>query len=205
MPGPLSRRRDAGGPRARRDGVLVATIDARLRSRDDAELVRRARAGSGDAAGALFARHWPAAWRAALAVTGRRAAADDVAQDAFERAFAALGRFDEARPFGPWLHRIVVNRALDLVRSERRLVGLEAVGDVVAQWDGDDAEDPQALAALAGLSPERRVVVVLRHLLGYAPPEIAAILDVPLGTVHSRLARALADLRAALEDRDDDS
>jgi RNA polymerase sigma-70 factor (ECF subfamily) len=99
----------------------------------------------------------------------------------------------------------VVNRALDLVRSERRLVGLEAVGDVVAQWDGDDAEDPQALAALAGLSPERRVVVVLRHLLGYAPPEIAAILDVPLGTVHSRLARALADLRAALEDRDDDS
>jgi len=182
---------------------MVATIDARLRSRDDADLVRRARDGSRDAAGALFARHWPAAWRAALAVTGRRSAADDVAQDAFERAFAALGRFDEARPFAAWLHRIVVNRSLDLLRSERRLVRLDEIGDEAAQWDAESAEDPRALTALAGLSAERRAVVVLRHLLGYAPPEIADILDVPVGTVHSRLARALADLRTALEEHDE--
>ena len=61
----------------------------------DGELVRRARSGSRDAAGELFARHWPGAWRAARVVTGSRAMADDVAQDAFERAFAALRRFDE--------------------------------------------------------------------------------------------------------------
>jgi RNA polymerase sigma-70 factor (ECF subfamily) len=182
--------------------VVTALPTGRARP-DDRDLVRRARAGSRDAAGELFRRHWPGAWRAAFAVTGRRAAADDVAQDAFERAFAALGRFDDGRAFAPWLHRIVVNRALDLVRAERRLVGLEAAGELAAAADDAPGGDPAALAALAGLSPERRAVMVLRHLLGYAPPEIAEVLGVPVGTVHSRLARALADLRRELGDPDD--
>ena len=73
----------------------------------------------------LFERHWGGAWRLARTVSGRRDMADDIVQDAFERAFAALGRFDQSRPFAPWLHRIVINRALDLLRSERRLVGLD--------------------------------------------------------------------------------
>lgn len=127
--------------------------------------------------------------------------AEDVAQDAFERAFAALGRFDERRPFAPWLHRIVVNRALDLVRAERRLVGLDEAAALEA-WSPDGGGDRDALTALAALSPERRAVVVLRHLLGYSPPEIAEILGVPVGTVNSRLGRALSELRAALEVRD---
>lgn len=59
--------------------------------------------------------------------------------------------------------------------------------------------DGAALRAVAGLSPERRAVVVLRHLLGYAPPEIAAILGLPVGTVNSRLGRAMAELRGQLE------
>src|SRR2546421_11984724 len=100
-----------------------------MRMRSDARLVELARHGSRDAAGELFTRHWRAAWRAAYVITGRREFADDVAQDAFERAFAALSRFDESRPFGPWLHRIVVNRCLDLLRTERRLVaGDEELG-----------------------------------------------------------------------------
>jgi RNA polymerase sigma-70 factor (ECF subfamily) len=169
----------------------------------DRALVVRARAGCAEAAGALFERHWPGAWRAALAVSGRRAAADDVAQDAFERAFAALSRFDEARPFAPWLHRIVVNRALDLVRSERRLVGLEGAGELPADWEPDERGDDRALRALAQLSAERRAVVVLRHLLDYSPAEIAEVLELPVGTVHSRLARALAQLRGALEESDE--
>jgi len=89
-----------------------------VRRASDATLVRKARNGSREAAGELFGRYWPGAWRAALVLTGRREMADDVAQDAFERAFAALSRFDESRPFGAWLHRIVVNRALDLMRPE---------------------------------------------------------------------------------------
>src|SRR5918911_2594793 len=93
-----------------------------MRMTSDAKLVKLARTGSREAAAELFARHWRAAWCAAFAVTGRREMADDVAQAAFERAFAALSRFDERRPFAPWLHRIVVNRCLDLLRTERRLV-----------------------------------------------------------------------------------
>jgi RNA polymerase sigma-70 factor (ECF subfamily) len=166
------------------------------RTPTDSVLVDRARNGSREAAGELFERHWPGAWRLAAAVTGRRDMADDIAQDAFERAFAALTRFDLSRPFAPWLHRIVVNRALDLIRSERRLVGLDAAGQMTASDPrGSTAGDRELLEAVAELSPQRRVVVVLRYGLGYSPSDIAGILDLPVGTVHSRLARALEDLR----------
>jgi RNA polymerase sigma-70 factor (ECF subfamily) len=161
----------------------------------DGELVARARSGSSDAAAELFRRHWPAAWRMARAVTGRRDMADDIAQDAFERAFAALPRFDRRRPFAPWLHRIVVNRSLDLLRSERRLVRLDADERIEGEWRDAAAEDRGLLRAVSGLTPQRRVVIVLRYGLGYPPGEIAAMLDLPVGTVHSRLARALDDLR----------
>jgi RNA polymerase sigma-70 factor (ECF subfamily) len=173
-----------------------------MRTPTDGELVVRARAGSRDAAAELFARHWPRAWRMARAVTGRRDMADDVAQDAFERAFAALGRFDRRRPFGPWLHRIVVNRSLDLLRSERRLIGPEALDRVEGEWRDRSGEDRELLAAVAGLSPQRRVVIVLRYGLGYTPAAIADLLDLPVGTVHSRLARALDDLRRTERERD---
>jgi RNA polymerase sigma-70 factor (ECF subfamily) len=166
-----------------------------MRRSTDAALVRRARDGSRDAAGELFARHWPGAWRAALVVTGRREMADDVAQDAFERAFAALGRFDESRPFGAWLHRIVVNRALDLLRRERRLVGLDSTEEPAGGWRDVEVEDRALLEAVVVLSEPRRVVIVLRYGLGYAPTEIGKLLDLPTGTVNSRLARALDDLR----------
>src|SRR5437763_1565981 len=117
-----------------------------MRIRSDAKLVELARRGSRDAAAELFARHWRAAWRAAYVVTGRRELADDVAQDAFERAFAALWRFDERRPFGPWLHRIVVNRCLDLLRTERRLVAGEAE---LARLEWHDVSVGAGAAALA--------------------------------------------------------
>jgi RNA polymerase sigma-70 factor, ECF subfamily len=168
--------------------------------RSDGALVAAARAGSKEAAGELVARHWPGVWRAALAITGRAAMAEDVAQDAFERAFAALGRFDLRRPFAPWLHRIAVNRALDLVRRERRLVALDAVEERasgLADAAGSGA-DGDLMRALDGLSAERRAAIVLRYGLGYAPAEIAPILGVPVGTVHSRLARALVQLREEL-------
>src|SRR3954453_15286926 len=128
-----------------------------MRMRSDAKLVELARRGSRDAAAELFTRHWRAAWRAAYAVTGRRALADDVAQDAFERAFGALARFDERRPFAPWLHRIVVNRSLDLLRYEGRLVGADAAREA-AEWDDPRLGDRALLAAVSLLSEQRRVV-----------------------------------------------
>jgi RNA polymerase sigma-70 factor, ECF subfamily len=172
-----------------------------MRMRSDAKLVELARQGSREAAAELFSRHWRPAWRAAYAVTGRRELADDVAQDAFERAFAALSRFDGRRPFAPWLHRIVVNRCLDLLRSERRLVS----GDVEVErleWHDLDNGDRELLTAVARLSLQRRVVIVLRYGLGYSPTAIGKLLGIPTGTVNSRLARALEDLRAEYEVND---
>src|SRR5437773_9999949 len=134
-----------------------------MRMRSDAKLVQLARRGSRDAAAELFSRHWRSAWRAAYVLSGRRELADDVAQDAFERAFAALSRFDERRPFEPWLHRIVVNRSLDLLRSERRLVGIEAVDRIEGEWRDAAAEDRALLQAVSGLSPQRRGVIGPRY------------------------------------------
>src|SRR3954449_10888498 len=112
-----------------------------MRMRSDAKLVELARGGSREAAAELFNRHWQSAWRAALVITGRREMADDVAQDAFERAFAALGRFDESRPFGAWLHRLAVNRPPHPLRRERRLVGLDSADEPAGGWRDLAAED----------------------------------------------------------------
>lgn len=128
--------------------------------------------------------------------------ADDIAADAFERAFAALGRFDERRPFVPWLHRIVVNRALDLLRAERRLVGGDPPSEPIDSSRFNAEGDRALLEAVAALPLQRRVVVVLRYGIGMSPEEIAKVLDLPSGTVHSRLARALEQLREGLEVRD---
>jgi RNA polymerase sigma-70 factor (ECF subfamily) len=160
----------------------------------EAALVRAAQRGSEEAVEELFARHWGAAYRAALLVTGDRAAAEDIAQEAFLAALRALPRFDLRRPLRPWLHRIVVNRAIDWsrARAHRREVGADAVPDPA----GDEPADPRALpddlaAALLALGPEQRAVIVLRYVLDFTPGEIAAALDLPRGTVNSRLRRGL--------------
>jgi len=163
--------------------------------RSDPVLIRAACAGDGEAAGVLFRRHWQPAWRVAYGITGRRALADDIAADAFERAFAALHRFDRRRPFAAWLHRIVTNRAIDLLRAERRLVDDEIALASVEDPGDEQHGDAGLLEAVRALPVQRRVVVVLRYGIGMTPAEIAALLEVPVGTVHSRLARALDQLR----------
>ena len=169
-----------------------------MREPGDRDLVRKARRGDRDAAAALFRRYWRDAWRAAFVITGRAALADDVAADGFERAFAALGRFDERRPFGPWLHRIVANRALDILRAERRLSDQE-LPEMPDLAPTHATGDRSLLSAVAELSLERRVVVVLRYGVGMTPKQIADALELPVGTVNSRLARSLEQLRESLE------
>src|SRR5215475_13784679 len=84
--------------------------------------VRGAQGGDASSLEALFRHHWPGAYRAAYLVVHDSAAAEDIAQEAFLAAVRNLDRFDRRRPFGPWLHRIVVNRAIDWSRR-RRLLG----------------------------------------------------------------------------------
>lgn len=145
----------------------------------------------------LFDRHWPLVWRTAYAVGGQRELASDAAQDTFLRLAGALERLDPRRPLEPWLVRVAVNRTIDLLRRQRRLVALEEADEPAV--DDEPFADPALRRALAGLDPERRAVVVLHYWLDHTTPEIAELLDLPLGTVASRLSRALADLRSRLE------
>ncbi len=157
--------------------------------RDERAHVRGAQLGSASDLEALFRAHWPRAFRAAYLVTHDAGAAEDIAQEAFLAAIRALDRFDRGRPFGPWLHRIVVNRAIDWARA-RKLRGEVELVDALPAPDALQP-DGETLAALTRLSPEHRAVLVMRYLLDFTPGEIARALDLPRGTVNSRLRRGL--------------
>lgn len=176
-----------------------------MRRRPDSELIGLARQGSREAGSILFDRYWTHAWQAAYAVTADHGLADDAAQEAIEKAFGVLDRFDETRPFGPWLKRITVNRAIDHLRRVRRLEVLSEDETVFHAWTvGESAEEDVrswAVAdAVAGLGAGKRVIVVLHYWLDLPLEEIAGVLGLPVGTVASRLARAKAELRAVLEE-----
>jgi RNA polymerase sigma-70 factor (ECF subfamily) len=155
--------------------------------------VRAAQRGSAPDLEALFRLHWPGAFRAAFLVVHDTAAAEDIAQESFLAAVRNLDRFDRRRPFGPWLHRIVVNRAIDWTRARQLRAETELV-DAPAP-ERAPALDDSVLDALAALTPEHRAVIVLRHLLDYTPGEIAELLGLPRGTVNSRLRRGLDTLK----------
>jgi RNA polymerase sigma-70 factor, ECF subfamily len=169
--------------------------------RSDAALVHAAREGSEPAVAALFRRHWRYAYQAAYLVCQDRSAAEDIAQEAFVAAVRSLHRFDRRRPFAPWLHRIVVNRAIDWTRTRnaRRESQLDGAPELGEDPGSSPDEHQELRAALAGLSPEHRAVIVLRYLLDLSPGEIARTLDLPRGTVNSRLRRGLDQLGLNLE------
>ncbi len=173
----------------------VSDVDTSVTTDEDM-VIERARHGDSDAIGQLFDDHWTDAWRVAHGILRSRDAAQDVAQDAFLAAIDALGSFDGRRPFRVWLHRIVVNRAIDAQRRGRRSVALDQATDLQMH---DAVADPLLAAAVRRLDVDRRAVIVLRYGLDMSPPEIAATLDIPVGTVNSRLARGLSDLRSDME------
>jgi RNA polymerase sigma-70 factor, ECF subfamily len=169
---------------------------------DERAWIRGAQSGSVSDLEALFRHHWPRAYRAAYLVVHDSAAAEDIAQEAFLAAVRRLDSFDRRRPFGPWLHRIVVNRAIDWSRSRasRRESGDAWLGAAEAPAAPESGHAESLAAALAELSPEHRAVIVMRHLLEYTPGEIAQALDLPRGTVNSRLRRGLDELAGRLEE-----
>jgi len=160
--------------------------------------VRGAQGGSRAALEELFQLHWSRAHRAAYLVVHDAAAAEDIAQESLLAAIRNLDRFDRRRPFAPWLHRIVVNRAIDHSRARalRAETGLDPTLPA-PDAGGDGAPDGSLLAAIAALPPEQRAVIVLRHLLDYTPGEIAELLGLPRGTVNSRLRRGLDSIGEA--------
>jgi RNA polymerase sigma-70 factor (ECF subfamily) len=179
---------------------------------EEAAALARVRAGDPGAYAVLVARHAPVAKRLAV-LSGAGDEADDVVQEAFVKAYAALPRFREGAGFRPWLLRIVVNETRNALRgrSRRALRELRVAVREAAEGGRDDRTDPAdaavgadrragLLEALDTLAPDLREVVTCRYLLELSEAETAAVLDVPAGTVKSRLHRALATLREVLTD-----
>lgn len=171
---------------------------------DDADDVRLAQAGDRDAFARLVARHGAAATRAA-AWFGAGSDTDDVVQEAFVKAWIAIGGFRVDSPFRPWLLRIVANQTRNEVRSRKRrdaraLRALELPPGPIDPSAGLEAEerDQRVLSAVRSLRREERDIVVCRWFLGLSEQETATTLGIPRGTAKSRASRAVTRLRAAL-------
>jgi len=195
LPGGAARRDDMGVSHAA-DGTAALAPEARARS--ERALVESAQRGDPGAIEELYRRHWRQAYRAANLVTRDAHAAEDIAQEAFLQAIRVLDRFDRARPFAPWLHRIVTNRALDWARAHALRRPAASEQEPVAPEIRSDLSDDLA-EAIGRLAPDQRAVIVLRYLLEHTPGEIADMLDLPRGTVNSRLRRALDELAGAVD------
>lgn len=185
------------------------------RTIDDVTL-RRAQRGDAAAFRAVVERHSGAVWSLAvrmLAGSGMADRAEDLAQETFVRVHRALPGFDLAGPaqLGTWILTIATRLVLNELRRAPRIAATRALDDAIEIADGDSPARATELrrrahdvaAAIAELAPPARAVVVLRayHDLDY--DEIAAALEVDVGTVKSRLARARAQLRERLGDDHD--
>ena len=176
-------------------------------------LIARAREGDARAYEDLVRLHEQLAFRTAWVLLGSAAEAEDAVQDAFVKAWKAMGRFREGAPFRPWLLAIVAREAGTRRRSAGRRAALTARAAEDERWVPPVAEAPTEVAvlqreraatlvaALGRLEQRDREVVELRHVLGLSEAETAAVLGCRPGTVKSRLSRALDRLRADLEDR----
>jgi len=172
----------------------------------DAALVAQARGGDREAFGTLVDRYADQARRVARAVLQDPDDADDAAQDAFLAALVKLDQYDSARPFGPWLMRIVANAATD--RRRRRNVRRAEPLDTSLVGGGPRPDaiavrselNDRLRAALAELPERRRKAVVLFDVEGYSHAEIAGMLGIPEGTVRSEVFHARRRLRTLLAD-----
>ncbi len=166
--------------------------------------------GDTRAYGALVEEHQNLAFRTAYLLTGSAAEAEDAVQEAFVKAYRALGRFRRGAPFRPWLLAIVANEARNRSRSagRRERLALRAAED---PHSGGAVPSPEAalleaerreelLAAVNALGEDDRLAIACRYFLGLSEEETAAALGCRRGTVKSRTSRALERLRARLEE-----
>ncbi|MEA3337813.1 MAG: sigma-70 family RNA polymerase sigma factor [Chloroflexota bacterium] len=174
---------------------------------EDGQLIQQVRNGDLRAFETLYNKYKGQVYRTALAVTSDPGAAEDILQDCFLRVHANIDRLDGSVPISPWLHRVTVNLAYNLVAKRKRRAGsLEGIIETLKAGIVDspdrfveDAEvRDRVQAAIDTLSFNQRVVVTLFYLGEFNLEEIAYILDCPVGTVKSRLHYARNKLRVQL-------
>ncbi len=172
------------------------------------ELIERAQRGDISAYEELVRRYETLAARTAYVAGASESDAEDAAQDAFLKAYGALGSFRRGAPFRPWLLRIVANEARNRRRSAGRRTAL-TLRAIAATDASESAPSPETaalvrerreslLAAVGRLREEDQAVIALRYFLDLDEAEMAAALDIRRGTVKSRLSRALGRLRETL-------
>ncbi len=197
---------------ARASSVRISAMDS-LAARSDAELVTLTRRGQPDAYGELVRRHQSGVYNIAYRLVGEQQEALDLTQETFLHAYAALASFDLARPFAPWIYRIVTNLTLNQLERRRvPTVPLSAPEDTTAAELPlpDPSADPES-ASLAGerqvaihrailrLPPRYRAVIELRHFQELSYAEIATTLGISESGVKSHLFRARQLLREYLK------
>jgi RNA polymerase sigma-70 factor (ECF subfamily) len=175
---------------------------------EDYELVERAKQGDVNAYAELVARYQEVAFRVAYHIAGVEADAEEAAQEAFIKAYYALGRFRAGAPWRPWLLRIVANEARNRRSASARRTGL-ALRAAEARASGDTALSPEVLVearaqraelldAIHQLAESDQLALTYRYFLDLSEEEMAAALDCARGTVKSRLSRALGRLREVM-------
>jgi len=185
----------------------------RQRQISDEDLVRQSRQGVESAFVELVGRYKDKIYNLAYRMLGNREEAEDVAQETFLHTFRALDSFRVEERFSPWIYKIASNLCLDRLRKYRYIVTsldepIGSGGDIpqqVADWSSspDKVYEVNELRAdtqhaISGLPPKYKVVVVLRHLHDMSYDEIARVLNIPQGTVKTRLFRAREILRRRL-------
>jgi RNA polymerase sigma-70 factor (ECF subfamily) len=170
---------------------------------DELAWITCAQHGDRQAFGELVRRHRQGVVNVVYRMCGDSALAEDAAQEAFLRAWHNLGRYNPRFAFRSWVYRIALNLAVDTLRRERPTTDL-GTEPLVSSAEGPEAclvrkqQAEQVRRAVLALPPASRSVVVLREYLGLSYHEIAEALDIPMGTVMSRLNYARCQLRRAL-------
>jgi RNA polymerase sigma-70 factor (ECF subfamily) len=182
-------------------------MDNPLDANGDRDLVLQLQGGSLDALGLIYDRYQRMVYRTALLITGDSYAADDLMQEVFLRLFRFARRIDHTRPLEPWLYRMTANLSYTWVKRNRRW--LQPLEDLADWLTGTGKSSPHELVerrdewhrvqwAVSNLPLPQRVVVVLYYLNDLSLQEISEILDVPVGTVKSRLHYGRRSLKKAL-------
>jgi RNA polymerase sigma-70 factor (ECF subfamily) len=175
---------------------------------EDGRLISQIRQGDILALEVLYEKYKGQVYRTALAITRDRGAAEDILQDCFLKVYTHVDKLDGSLPLSPWLYRVAVNLSYNWANASRRwLIPLEGVIDhlvagprTLPESTFERGEVQHVIQkAIASLSFEHRVVIVLFYLDGFSLNEIAYILDCPVGTVKSRLHYARQNLRRKLE------
>jgi RNA polymerase sigma-70 factor, ECF subfamily len=175
----------------------------------DTELVHRIQHGDMAAFESLFFKYQGQIYRTGLAITRDPGAAEEVLQDCFYKTYLNIMNITGDGSLSPWLHRVAVNLSCNAIK--RRRVHLEPIDDVAeGHFAADPHQSPEAQVeraelqgtmrdAINALPLKHRLVITLHYLQDFSLPEIAYILDLPVGTVKSRLHHARKALRARLE------